>query len=129
MKTSLDVALILWNKDVIQLVSLVLLKRNLKSDGIEPSDGPQEIERLIATCNPSVVVFDLEPPYERSADVIWRLLQQFDDCSFVLTCADPVLALRSAPWLSRYPIFQKPYQLDEMEAIICRLTTAHVANV
>jgi hypothetical protein len=114
MNTRTDVALILWNTDVIQLVSLVLLHRNLKSCGLEPSEGTERIEDLIVSCSPSVVVFDLDPPYDRSAAVALRLLRRFPDRSFVMTCADPPIALKNAPWLSRHPLFQKPYELDEI---------------
>ncbi|HYR84195.1 MAG TPA: hypothetical protein VE422_08970 [Terriglobia bacterium] len=114
MNTRIDVALILWNTDVIQLVSLVLRHRNLKSRGVEPSQGPEKIQDLIVSCSPSVVVFDLGPPYDESAAVVLRLLGRFPDPSFVITCADPALALKAAPWLSCYPIFQKPYPPDEI---------------
>src|SRR5439155_3233983 len=66
MNTRIDVALILWNPDVIQLVSFVLLHRNLRSRGVEPSRGAEEIQDLIASCGPTVVVFDLKPPYDES---------------------------------------------------------------
>jgi hypothetical protein len=114
MNTHIDVALILWNTDVIQLVSLVLLNRDLKSCGLEPSEGPKRIEDLIVSCSPSVVVFDLDPPYDHSAAVALHLLDRFPDRSFVMTCADPSLALKKAPWLSGHPMFQKPYEVDKI---------------
>ncbi|HYR41392.1 MAG TPA: hypothetical protein VER98_00070 [Terriglobia bacterium] len=114
MKTLIDVALILWNTDVIELVSLVLLRRNLKSCGLEPSQGLEKIEDLIASGSPSVVVFDLDPPYDRSAAIALGLLDRFPDCSFVMTCADSALARKKAPWLSGHPVFQKPYEIDEI---------------
>jgi|SRR5262245_42468040 hypothetical protein len=114
MNTHIDVALILWNPDVIQLVSLVLLQRNLKSCGAEPSEGVDAIEDLIVSCGPRVVVFDLAPPYDRSSGIVLNLLDRFPDRSFVMTCADKALALRKAPWLSEYPVFQKPYEMDDI---------------
>jgi hypothetical protein len=114
MKKRIDVALILWNTDIIELVSLVLLRRNLISLGFEPSEGTERIEDLIVTCNPSVVVFDLDPPYDRSAAVAMNLLDRFPDRAFVMTCADSALALRKAPWLSAHTMFQKPYEMDEI---------------
>jgi len=114
MNTNIDVALILWNTDVIDLVSFVLLNRNLKSCGVEPSAGPEKIEDFILSCRPSVVMFDLDPPYDRSAAVVSHLLGRFTDCRFVMTCADPNLALKQAPWLSRHALFQKPYEIDEI---------------
>ncbi|PYS17624.1 MAG: hypothetical protein DMG11_34620 [Acidobacteria bacterium] len=89
MNTRIDVALILWNPDVIQLVSFVLLHRNLRSRGVEPSRGAEEIQDLIASCGPTVVVFDLKPPYDESSSVVRSLLCRFPDRSFVMTCADP----------------------------------------
>ena len=113
-----EVALVLWNEDLIQLLSMVLLRRDLISSGIEPSQGVEAIEGLIESCNATVVVFDLDPPYGRSAASLLRLLDRFHERSFVVTCADPVLALKSAPWLCGYPIFQKPYELDDLVTTI-----------
>ena len=114
MNTHIDVALILCNPDVIELVSLVLLRCNLKSCGVEPGEGTERIEDLIAFWNPHVVVFDLDPPYERSAAVALHLLDRFPDCSFIMTCADAGLALKRAPWLRGQRLFQKPYALSEI---------------
>jgi DNA-binding NtrC family response regulator len=111
---SINIALILWNTDVIELMSFVLCQRRLTSRGVEPSQGEERIQELIASCNPSVIVFDLEPPYARSAAVVQHLITRFPDRAFILTCADPVLALMSAPRLLGYPIFQKPYEPDDM---------------
>ena len=112
--TRADVALILWNEDVIQLLSLVLLHHRLKSSGIEPGEGADRIENLIVSRRPRVVVFDLDPPYDRSAGAALNLMRRFPNRSFVMTCADHSLALKSAPWLSRHPMFQKPYEPDEI---------------
>jgi hypothetical protein len=114
MNKRVDVVLILWNPDVIELVSFVLHHRNLTSCGVEPSQGAQRIEELIASCSPSVVLFDLDPPYDRSAGAALNLMRRFPNRPFVVTCADPALALKSAPWLSRHPMFQKPYEPDEI---------------
>jgi hypothetical protein len=114
MNTTTDVALILWNRDVIELVSFVLLRRDLRSRGLEPSEGLERIQDLILSCSPSVVIFDLDPPYDQSAAIALGLLDRFRDCSFVMTCADSNLALKKAPWLSRYALFQKPYEFDEI---------------
>ncbi len=118
MDTRTDVALILWNPDVIQLVSFVLRQRDLKSCGVEPSGGTERLEELLASCRPSVVLFDLAPPYIRSAAVARYLLNRFPDCSFAMTCADPMLALNTAPWLACHPLFQKPYEIDEIGDVV-----------
>jgi hypothetical protein len=114
MNTHVDVALIVWNQDVIELVSFMLVQRNLKSCGIEPSAGIKRIDALIASSSPSVIVFDLDPPYERSSAVVLRLLDRFPDRSFVITCADSHLVFRKVPWMSAYPVFQKPYEMDKI---------------
>jgi DNA-binding NarL/FixJ family response regulator len=117
MNTHADVALILWNPDVIEWVSLILRQENLRSCGMEPSDKLQDMEGLIASCSPSVVVLDLSPPYADSAQIFLRLLERFPDRSFVLTCADPILAVRAARWLSCHLMLQKPYEPD----VICKI--------
>src|SRR5262245_9501203 len=99
MSTSIDVALIVCNTDVIDLMCMILDDRHLTSSGIEPSHGVPVIEEFIATRSPSVVIFDLDPPYGRSATVALSLMDQFNDRSFVLTCADRKAALKAAPWL------------------------------
>jgi hypothetical protein len=119
--------LILWNTDVIQLVSLILCQRNLQSLGVEPSQGVQKIEELIEYCSPSVVVFDLEPPYSRSSAVVLNLLGRFPDPGFVFTCADPPRALKDAPWLSQFPMLQKPYTPDQIGEIVTSMKT-HASN-
>src|SRR5205809_3127140 len=80
MNTNIDVALILWNTDVIDLLSFVLLHRNLKSCGLGPFEGSERIEDFILSCSPSVVMFDLHPPYSRSAAVASHLLSRFPEC-------------------------------------------------
>jgi hypothetical protein len=112
MHTQVDVALILWNQDVIDWVSLVLLERKLRSHGVEPSAELQTIEHLIGSCRPYVVVFDIAPPYTQSTAVLLRLLNRFPDRAFVVTCADPVLAVLAAPWLSVRVVLQTPYEPD-----------------
>ena len=118
MSVQIDVALILWNRDVIQWVSFLLLLQNLQCCGMEPSDGPQKMEELIASRGPSVVVFDLAPPYQHSAAVFLRLLDRFPDRAFVITCADPIFARKVAPWLSCHLTLQKPYEPDLIEKIV-----------
>jgi len=85
---------------------------------MEPSDGPQKMEELIASRGPSVVVFDLAPPYQHSAAVFLRLIDRFPDRAFVITCADPIFARKVAPWLSCHLTVQKPYEPDLIEKIV-----------
>ena len=121
MNTRTDVALILWNTDILQLMSLVLVDRNLTSCGMEPGHGQETIEHLIVSCRPSVVIYDLEPPYARSTSVVLQLMERFPRPSFVLTGADPLLALKSAPSLSAFPAFQKPYEIDAIADTVSSL--------
>ena len=53
-----NIALILWNPDVIELMSVVRVNETGIA-GVEPSQGAACIEELITSCNSSVVVFDL----------------------------------------------------------------------
>jgi len=129
MNTQTDVALILWNPDVIQLVSLVLVQSNLKCCGAEPSDGVHAIEDLIVSSGSSVVVFDLAPPYERSSDIVLSLLDRFPDCSFAMTCADKGLALKRVPWLAGFPLLQKPYEMDEISRTVRGMARRAIASI
>jgi len=123
MNTSIDVALILWNSDVIDLMSFVLLDRHLTSSGIEPSAGVKAMENLIVSYSPSVVVFDLNPPYDRSAAIVLHLMSCFPDRCFVITCADRKLAVKMAPWLRSHRIFQKPYETGEIADTVKTMVT------
>jgi hypothetical protein len=117
MDTHIDVALILWNPDVIHLMSIVLWHRQVSSSGVEPSER-EKVKALIESGKPSVVVFDLDPPYQRSAAVLSDLMARYSGSSFILTCADPALAVKFVPWLSSYQVFQKPYGIDELGSAI-----------
>ena len=129
MKGNIDVALVLWNPDVIQLMAHVLCRRNLVSSGIEPSEGMERITDVIASSGAPVVVFDLEPPYARSASVAKELLNRFPDRGFVMTCADPLIAVKSAPWLAMYSIFQKPYETDDVAAMVSSMVRRTLRQV
>jgi hypothetical protein len=124
MNRSIDVALILWNQDVIDLVAWVLLHRNLRSSGVEPSAGDEKIEGLIRSLSPTVVVFDLGPPYVRSTQAVLRLLNRFPDRLFVMTCADKTMVLNTAPWLNHHALLQKPYEIDDIANMIRVLVTS-----
>src|SRR5215467_1776404 len=118
MGIQVDVALILWNPDVIQWVSYVLLQQNLRCCGMEPSVGAEKMEEMIASRHPSVVLLDLAPPYQHSAAIFLRILDRFPDRTFVITYADPIFARKVAPWLSCHLTLQKPYEADVIEKIV-----------
>ena len=52
-----------------------------------------------------------------------RLMAQFADRTFVMTCADPAIALKAAPWLSSHPLFQKPYETDDIVETVLSIVT------
>jgi DNA-binding NtrC family response regulator len=118
MNNHTDVALIIFNPDVIDLMSFVLLDADLSCCGFEPSEGEDRVKEFIASHRPGVAVFDLDPPYDKSTLILKRLLNRFPDLPFVITCADPMLAITAAPWLSCHYIFQKPYEPDEILAVV-----------
>jgi len=117
----LDVALILWNSDVIQWVSYVLLQQDFTCCGIEPSDGVGRIEELIASSGPRLVMLDLAPPYEKSTKDFLYLLERFPRQKFVITCADPLFAIQAAPWLCSQLMLQKPYGPEVIRKIVVPL--------
>src|ERR1051325_176849 len=118
MNNHADVALILFNSDVIELISFVLLGADLKSCGFEPSEGEDRVEEFISSHRPRLVVFDLAPPYRTSTTILKRLLNRFPDLPFVITCADPMLAIQAAPWLSCHHVFQKPYEPNQIRDVV-----------
>lgn len=114
MSSRIDVALILWNPDVIELMSVALLGRGLRSGGVEPAEGTERVSEFIASCAASVVILDLAPPYSSSAEEALGLLDRFPNRSFIMTCADRGSALSSAAWLNHFSVYQKPYALDDV---------------
>ena len=118
MESATDVALILWNADVIEWVSLVLQQEHLTCCGIEPCGGEPHLARWIASQNPRVVMLDLAPPYKESTRMFRRLLDSSPDRLFVLTCADPCLAVKAGPWICAHPTLQKPYGPETLRLIL-----------
>src|SRR5262245_5456012 len=112
MSAQTDVALILWNPDVIQWVSFILLQQNLKCCGIEPSAGPQKMEEMIASHRPSVVVFSLAPPLKPSGARPWCLLVRFLAWASATPCAHPTSARKAARWRPYCSTLQKSYEGD-----------------
>jgi hypothetical protein len=87
------------------------------------------MEELIDSTSPSVVVFDLDPPYDRSAAVAHHLMERFPDCSFVMTCADSKHVRRTAPWLSAHPLFQKPYRVEDIAERVHFIVRSPIRNL
>jgi hypothetical protein len=116
-----DVVLIVWGVDVIELMALALQDCHLTAVGLEPAEEMDRIEEFITSYDPSVIVFDLAPPYRRSAEAAILLLCRFPWLAAVFTCADRKLAQNQEPWLSCRPIFQKPYDIDAITGLIASL--------
>ena len=116
-----DVVLFVWSLDVTELISLALQDCHLTAAGLEPAEEIDRMEEFIDSCEPSVVVFDLAPPYRTSAKTATLLLSRFPDLPFVFTCADRQLAQKHVPWLSCRPIFQKPYDICAVAELLASL--------
>jgi hypothetical protein len=121
MNRKTDVALLIWSLDVIEVMSLALLDRHLAAAGLEPAEDIQSMEEFIRSCDPSVVVFDLAPPYRRSARTAELLLRRFPSLPFVFTCADRRLAQMQESWLSSCPVLQKPYDVCAFSELLASM--------
>lgn len=122
-----DVALVLWNVDVIDLVASLLRERRLSVVGLEPREETERIQEVLTARGPRVVVFDLAPPYRRSGQVAADLLRSFKSSKFIFTCADPKVAFMMEPWLSCYQVFQKPYDVMDLTDVIASTLKPSVA--
>lgn len=125
MNKPVDVALVIWNPDLIELLSIVLQEHNLTSCGLEPLEDVRRIEEFLALSRPGLVIYDIAPPYNRDARIVLHLSRRFPECAFLLTCADRCLAVQQAAWLSRYAIFQKPYEISEVADAVHAVITRH----
>jgi DNA-binding NtrC family response regulator len=104
-----DVALILCNPDVIDLVAYLLARRNMTYVGLDPWAGIDSMQRLILRQRPACVVLDLIPDYRSSGQYALRLMKLYPESKFIFTAADPQVALARLPWLKGYATFQKPF--------------------
>jgi hypothetical protein len=104
-----DVALILCNPDVIDLVAYLLVRRNMTYVGLDPWAGIDSMQRLILRHRPACVVLDLIPDYRSSGQYALRLMKLYPESKFIFTAADPQVALARLPWLKGYATFQKPF--------------------
>ena len=104
-----DVALILCNPDVIDLVGYLLARRNMTYVGLDPWAGVSSMQGLVSMHRPACVVMDLIPDYRSSGQYALKLMKLHPESKFIFTAADPQLALARLPWLKGYATFQKPF--------------------
>jgi hypothetical protein len=117
-----DVALILCNPDVIDLVAYLLARRNMTYVGLDPWAGVGSMQKLILLHRPACVVMDLIPDYRSSGQYALRLMKLYPESKFMFTAADPQLALARLPWLNGYATFQKPFDPILMADLITSMS-------
>src|ERR1700730_14795518 len=120
--------------------TVTMLHLALQHAGFETVEAPlHEFERILAkglaflrTQEPDVVVYDVAPPYERTAAFCCDLQEADQSRAWVITSTNPVRTardLRGRPeW---YELIGKPYDLDHVIAAVhraVRKTTEFRAN-
>ena len=104
-----DVALILCNPDVIDLVAYLLARRNMTYVGLNVGRRELDARTRFSVHRPACVVMDLIPDYRSSGQYALKLMKLHPEAKFIFTAADPQLALTRLPWLKGYATFQKPF--------------------
>jgi DNA-binding response OmpR family regulator len=122
--TSAKVAVFNAHADTVAMLHLAL-----QHAGFETIDAPlHEFERGIAnalaflrTREPDVVVYDVSPPYERTAAFCCDLQEADQRRAWVITSTNPQQTardLRGRP--ERFELIGKPYDLDDVIAAVHR---------
>jgi DNA-binding response OmpR family regulator len=122
--TSAKVAVFNAHVDTVAMLHLAL-----QQAGFETFDAPlHEFERgltdalaFLRTREPDVVVYDVSPPFERSAAFCCDLQEADDHRAWVITSTNPrqtAKDLRSRR--ERYELIGKPYNLDHVVAAVQR---------
>ena len=79
--------------------------------------GDMNLADFMRAHQPSVIVYDLVPPYDRSYRFIQHLREtnMLDGCQFVLTSTNPSRAHELAKTSEEvYEVVGKPYDLDQI---------------
>jgi DNA-binding response OmpR family regulator len=122
--TDARVAVFNANADTVEMLHLAL-----QHAGFETIDAPlQEFDRGIATAlaflrerDPEVVVYDVSPPYERTAAFCCDLQEADDRRAWVITSTNPEQTARDLRGRSeRYELIGKPYELEHVVAAVHR---------
>jgi DNA-binding response OmpR family regulator len=106
-----------------------MLHLALQRAGFETIDAPlQEFDRGMATAlaflrerDPEVVVYDVSPPYERTAAFCCDLQEADDRRAWVITSTNPQQTAKDLRGRSeRYELIGKPYELEHVVAAVHR---------
>jgi DNA-binding response OmpR family regulator len=133
--TDARVAVFNANADTVEMLHLAL-----QHAGFETIDAPlQEFDRGIAAAlaflrerDPDVVVYDVSPPYERTAAFCCDLQEADDRRAWVITSTNPQQTAKDLRGRSeRYELIGKPYELQHVVDAVHRAahkTTAFRAS-
>jgi len=109
--------------------TVTMLHLALQHAGFETIDAPlHEFERGIAdaltflqTHEPDVVVYDVSPPFERTAAFCCDLQEADEHRAWVITSTNPVRTSRDLRGRQEwYELIGKPYDLDHVVAAVQR---------
>jgi DNA-binding NtrC family response regulator len=123
-KTPAKVAVFNAHADTVEMLHLAL-----QHAGFDTIDAPlHEFQRGIADALaflhrhvPDAVVYDISPPYERTAAFCCDLHEAEGGSAWVITSTNPKLTareLRTRP--EKYELIGKPYDLDHVVAAVRR---------
>jgi DNA-binding response OmpR family regulator len=113
-----------------------MLHLALQQAGFETVDAPlrefdQGVERAMAFLReqrPDTVVYDIAPPYERTASFCCDLQEADGQRAWVITSTNPARTARDLRTRSEwYELIGKPYQLEDVIAAVQRAVQKNLA--